>query len=73
MNRLLTVTLLVGGALSLAACAVPGPYAYNGNGTYYPYGPPASYAPYSSTCGVYGSCAQEGGPYDMQGNPSGGA
>ena len=65
MKRFLAMALLLaGGALSLAACGAPGPYAYNG------YGP----APYSdaSTCGIYGSCAPQGGPMDMQGNPSGG-
>ena len=75
MKRVLVMALLLGGgALSLAACAAPGPYAYNGYGPYPGYGPAASPAPYSdgSTCGIYGSCAPQGGPYDMQGNPSGG-
>jgi hypothetical protein len=66
MKRVLAMALLLAGsALSLAACGVPGPYAYNA------YGP---YAPYSdgSTCGIYGSCAPQGQSYDMQGNPSGG-
>jgi hypothetical protein len=63
MRRVRLVAALVGAALSLAACAGPGYYAYNSG-----YGPSSD----ASTCGVYGTCAPQGGPYDMQGNPSGG-
>jgi hypothetical protein len=74
MKRVFTAALLLaGGALSLAACAEPEPYAYNTYGSYYgPYGAAPSPSPYGSTCGIYNSCAPKGGPMDMRGNPSGG-
>jgi hypothetical protein len=60
--------LLCGGALSLAACEAPAPYAYNSYGAY----PASSPSPYGATCGIYNSCAPKGGPMDLRGNPSGG-
>ena len=67
MKRILAVALLLaGGALSLGACAAPGPYAYNGYGPYYPSGPGAYDD--SSTCGVYGSCAPQGQTYAIPSN-----
>jgi hypothetical protein len=73
MKRILTVALLLGaGALSLAACADSGPYAYNTYGSYPSYGAAPSPSPYGSTCGIYNSCAPKGGAMDLRGNPSGG-
>jgi len=64
MIRLLRlVPVLIGAALCLAACAGRPYYVYNSC-----YMTPSD----ASTCGIYSSCAPQGGPYDMQGNPSGG-
>ncbi|HUB95244.1 MAG TPA: hypothetical protein VL993_04960 [Stellaceae bacterium] len=77
-RALATALLLTGGALALAGCYAPEPYAYN---TYYPYAYSysypsdyGSYAPYSSApeCHGMGTCDEISNGSHLQPNYSGG-